>query len=635
MIVCEVGADQRHVSLSTRAAFRRAEGDQRLRHVRAGSCVSEWVVTRKGISVRFCLALSLIVAGAIPCAAGTIFVDDTAPAGGDGLAWTSAFVVLQDALDAARIDATIDAIHVAAGVYRPDRGTFDRLMSFELVDGVAVLGGFPDGGGSLGERDPNVHVTTLAADLLGDDQAPDDIGRIPGQGENTEHLVKAVGCGATTMLDGFVLRGGQASTGFGFDQSGGNVSIDGGGPVISNCRLLRGWAGWGGGGLAARDAAPRIDGCVFIENGAEDVGGGAAIYDGGSAEIRNCRFRANAGGSGSGLYCGPRQIIQGAGNATTVEGCEFVDNNGLIGATSGGGILLLAGDYTVVSCRFTDNRANGGGGIYVRRSAARIEQCVFSGNDGDGDGGGAIYVEDFNAATPEFTTDVISCLLAGNNGAILAVNTNVNVINSTIAHNRFPGHPIFLTWPPLFTQGANFTVTNTIVWGNADLDFFGGSRDFLAGAPLYTVSHSIVEDWDGVLPGSALDADPLFLDPNGADGMQFTAGDNNYRLRLDSPALDAGDDAALPAGALFDVDGYARCIDGDGDGLPTVDIGAFERCRVDLSGDGAIDTLDSELLFAALAGPDVASSAGDLDADADSDVRDFAVFQRLLADGCE
>lgn len=56
---------------------------------------------------------------------------------------------------------------------------------------------------------------------------------------------------------------------------------------------------------------------------------------------------------------------------------------------------------------------------------------------------------------------------------------------------------------------------------------------------------------------------------------RFLGGDE-YHLGATSPAIDAGDDAALPAGLATDSDGDDRILDGDGDGTATVDIGYDE-----------------------------------------------------------
>jgi hypothetical protein len=584
--------------------------------------------------MRIAFIAIVIACIAAPASATTLHVDSTAAPGGNGQTWPTAFDDLQDALDAARSDPAVDAIHVAAGTYFADRGTLDPNVSFELVDGVSLLGGFPVGGGPFADRDPATNPTILAGDLLGDDQPPDQWGLLSGLIDNTHHLVDATNCGPATILDGFTLRGGHTDSGDPAGRSGGALRIQGGNPTIQYCRFERSRASWGGGGIAAIDATPLIAECVFVENVGDSFGGGLAILGTVDATIHACTFINNRGGNGVGAYCGPLHPFSGMGNATTIDACLFTENDGVIGATAGGGLGLWRGANTVRDCVFIDNRANGGGGVHVGQGGATIERCTFIGNNGDGDGGGAIGVQDFSAPQPLDTT-IISCLLAGNNGGVIATNSDVEMINCTVVRNQLPDTPIFLTWPALLTQDANFELRNCIVWDNPDLDFWGGVRDFLAGDPLYTVHDSIIQDWDGTLPGSALDVYPLFFDPSGPDGDPELVHDNNYRLRSDSPALDSGLDAALPPGATRDVDGNARFVDADGDGLATVDISAFERCPIDLNADGVGDVADAAALFDALLGPDLASHVGDIDADGDSDLHDAALLQRWLPGGCE
>jgi hypothetical protein len=87
-----------------------------------------------------------------------------------------------------------------------------------------------------------------------------------------------------------------------------------------------------------------------------------------------------------------------------------------------------------------------------------------------------------------------------------------------------------------------------------------------------TASGRIIDYVDRVYSGSCTDqtgqngnisADPLFIDP--------AAGD--FHVRGSSPVVDAGLNAGAPA---TDIDGDLRPLDGNGDGVPVVDIGADE-----------------------------------------------------------
>jgi hypothetical protein len=62
-----------------------------------------------------------------------------------------------------------------------------------------------------------------------------------------------------------------------------------------------------------------------------------------------------------------------------------------------------------------------------------------------------------------------------------------------------------------------------------------------------------------------IDADPLFGD----------AANDDYHLRHDSPCIDTGDNFALHL-PEFDFEGDLRILDGDGNGLATVDMGVDE-----------------------------------------------------------
>ena len=56
-----------------------------------------------------------------PARADTLYVEDNAPPGGDGLSWRSPYTYLQDALYHAAADPAIAEIRVAAGTYKPDQ----------------------------------------------------------------------------------------------------------------------------------------------------------------------------------------------------------------------------------------------------------------------------------------------------------------------------------------------------------------------------------------------------------------------------------------------------------------------------------------------------------------------------------
>ena len=139
-----------------------------------------------------------------------LHVDIDAPPGGNGLFWQTAYDDLQDALDHAAGDPSISEIWVAEGVYKPDRGSGDRTMSFQLITGVGLYGGFVGDEQNRDDRGPDAYETYLDGDLLDND--PNDLSIFDERFlDNSYHVVNATGVDATANLDGFRIIGGTAS----------------------------------------------------------------------------------------------------------------------------------------------------------------------------------------------------------------------------------------------------------------------------------------------------------------------------------------------------------------------------------------------------------------------------------------
>ncbi len=108
------------------------------------------------------------------------------------------------------------------------------------------------------------------------------------------------------------------------------------------------------------------------------------------------------------------------------------------------------------------------------------------------------------------------------------------------------------------TYYSSPTLTNAILWGN--------TPDQIAGDPA-TVTYSDIQG--GYAGTGNINADPKFVD----------AASGNLRLQPGSPAIDAGNNAAVPTGVTTDLDGSPRLVDIPG--VPNsvagyVDMGAYE-----------------------------------------------------------
>jgi Ca2+-binding RTX toxin-like protein len=116
-----------------------------------------------------------------------------------------------------------------------------------------------------------------------------------------------------------------------------------------------------------------------------------------------------------------------------------------------------------------------------------------------------------------------------------------------------------------------------------------------SGTPTATYS-DIQDGWTGT---GDIDADPLFLrNPSaGADATWGTADDDygDLRLAVTSPVVDAGNNAAVPAGITTDLAGGNRFLDvstapDTGAGTaPIVDMGAYETIGLDAGPGGSVN----------------------------------------------
>jgi hypothetical protein len=243
----------------------------------------------------------------------TLFVDATAPgATHDGSSWADAYTDLQSALHAATAGTTIE---VAQGTYKPTTGT-DRTVSFQLINGVTLEGGFAGNPAA----DPNVRDPANTPAILSGD-----IGTIGNNSDNSYSVVTSNQSDATAVIDGFTITGGNADVSV-VGQAGGGMDINNGSPTVSDC-IFHDNFGFYGGGLCSNTASPTITDCTFIHNSAGQgggAGGGGIFQVYGSSKITNCAFIDNSSTNyGGGIDSGYQ--------STTLVNCTFTDNHGTTG----------------------------------------------------------------------------------------------------------------------------------------------------------------------------------------------------------------------------------------------------------------------------------------------------------------
>lgn len=306
-----------------------------------------------------------------------VFVAAGATGSEDGSSWADAFVSLQDAL--AMVPEGF-LIHVAAGTYYPDEGSdqTDNLRSstFQLANGVEILGGFPPAGGALFERDPAAHLSILSGDLQQDD---------PVQADNAFHVVTGTGTDATAVLDGFVVRDGFADQPTDRHHLGAGILCDfSGSPTFRNLVVRDNDAWLVGGGAYLNAASPTFFRVSFEANrtpqsGASVVGEGAGLYlNASNASFTNCRFLGNdAAASGGALSLHVSDVdltnVLFSGNHAAADGGAIYGNSN--------------STFTMVNGTLSGNRAIGvGGAIDVNGSTpVQVDNTIFW-NNADGSG---------------------------------------------------------------------------------------------------------------------------------------------------------------------------------------------------------------------------------------------------------
>jgi hypothetical protein len=476
------------------------------------------------------------------------------------------FDTIQAAIDAA-IDG--DEIVVAPGQYAEAIDLLGKAIAVTASDGPAV--------------------TTIDATGLG-----------------SSAVLCAVGEGRDTVLEGFTITGGAGTPDAQGMTRGGGVLVIDAGPTITSC-VLAGNQAARGAGLHVDGGAPLLVGCEFVGNFAGNLGGGAHL-DGGAAQLIDCAFTANVGTNGGGVACtGADALIEDCSftgnNATNgcglfisgsarplVADCRFAANFGL----NGGGIQSDGAEPVIRACTLVENMVTGrGAGLHINGGAAVVANCRFHGNIADGFGGGL-----WNRSA---RVTIVNAVLSGNAALLGGGMANDSGGSVLVYHSSLTANAAFLGAGIHNADGTVPTVLNCILWGNFGEEIAGDA----------TVEHTVVQ---GGYPGANnLDADPLFAQADGDDGLAGTE-DDDLRLGAGSPAVDAGRNDLVPAD-LADLDGdgdldertpldhslgprFADDPDVPDTGFgtpPVVDLGAYERLvqsPADVDGDGDVDVDD-------------------------------------------
>lgn len=479
-----------------------------------------------------------------------IYVDINATGNNDGINWSNAFTDLHCALLIARTCPGFTTINVAAVTYKPTSGT-DQTISFAMVNGISILGGYPTGGGT---RDWETNETILSDDLSGNDVF--DVTNYGFQGtsgdDNSYHVVyndSLINLNTTAVLDGFTISGGYAP--------------------IEATGTYPNFVPGSGGGMCNISASPAIVHCTFTGNQAIHQGTGMLNYNGSSPDVSNCSFYENITNWSTASY--GSGMANYHGSSPSVDSCDFISNYSSMG---GAGMYNATDcDVLVTNCIFSENVAffepihqlpNGGGGMINLRNHPVIIDCIFSGNVAEYQGdGGAMY--NYLAAVTLTNVVFINNTAQHFGGAI----RTASCWESVYTNCTFFGNSTDWYGGAIFFRNSTVLYENSIFWGNTagtagdqicftldhgETDFYhcdiqGGTAafGFTDGSGTYTGNYI-----------NNIDADPLFVDTLNDD----------LRLYGNSPAVNTGNNSynAEPT----DLRGQARIQN------TTIDMGAYE-----------------------------------------------------------
>jgi len=290
---------------------------------------------------------------------------------------------------------------------------------------------------------------------------------------------------------------------------------------------------------------------ITLKDGVEVLGAGADVttIDGGgsgivvtannvgsSTKLDGFTITHGSAPSGGGMY--------NDNSSLTVTGCTFYGNS----AAYGGGMYNKRSSPTVTGCTFYDNSAAYGGGMYNKGSSPTVTGCTFHENSASNRGGGMYNY----CSSPTLTNCTFYENSASNRGGGM-----YNYCSSpTLTNCTFYENSASEGGGGMCSYNSSPMVTNCILWDS--------------GQEIYNISSTPVVTYCDIRWGYSgegnIDTDPLFVNPAGGD----------YHLQPGSPCIDAGNNAAVPAWLTTDFEGDPRIVDGDGNTIVVVDIGADE-----------------------------------------------------------
>lgn len=324
------------------------------------------------------------------------------------------------------------------------------------------------------------------------------------------------GEGLKSSLSGFTIQNG--SGGYASGDDGGGIYISNSSPTITGNIVTNNTACDGGAGIAVLFSSALVQGNTVSNNsqlGCSGGVGGAGIEVGGagSAQIIGNTIQNNSWASSSGGGI----AVDAAGTPTLMN--NIIRGNVAYSHGQGGGIYIInVSDALIVQNLIYNNTAGQGSGIYFGvvygyRGPLLVNNTIVGTSSSPQ--GSAVYADGFDDQVQFFNN-----LMIGPRGA------NAVYCDSTYDQT-----------PPTFTNNDAYSANGSGLQGTCAAQ--GSSNGNIS-------------------------ADPMFAGTV-----------SNFHLKAGSPAIDAGDNSA-PNLRPLDLSGKPRIVNGDGDGLVIIDMGAYE-----------------------------------------------------------
>ena len=239
-------------------------------------------------------------------------------------------------------------------------------------------------------------------------------------------------------------------------------------------------------------------------------------------------------------------VFVNSGNLV-LDAVDITNNSAL---NTGGGVFIAnSPDSRIAYSTISFNTAGACAGVFVGNSTLYVVNSTFSDNITSGLGGGLCVDSGSNATVRNAT---IAGNSAGSGGGILLFSSALNLGNTIVAGNFATGQP------EIQNNGAVTSAGNNLVGDSA-----GDAQN--TGTPIAYQASDV------------LNQNPVLLPLTIANGGTTPT----RAVGITSPAIDRGSNALAvdpPTNVplLVDQRGFTRIVDGNGDTVAVVDIGAFE-----------------------------------------------------------